>query len=138
MGFSDWLDRYPPSGPKDEDVGSEEAERRAIGKRTLAKKAPDAELDLHGMTAEAAEAAINEFLRSSYEQGHAKVIIIHGKGEHSDGEPVLRTLAYRVVETSEYAGMTGIPDKKSGGSGALWVAIRKKDRRGASDDSAEA
>src|SRR5206468_3173976 len=48
-------------------------------------------LDLHGMTAENARAAVDHFLLAAYRAGHRCVLIVHGKGRNSkDQIPVLK------------------------------------------------
>jgi DNA-nicking Smr family endonuclease len=92
--------------------------------RRLASLKPQASLDLHGMTGEEAEAAIAEFLRTSSRMGLEKVLLIHGKGLHSSGAPVLKKAARRALEASPLAGRFGEAGRNDGGSGALWVLIR--------------
>lgn len=59
------------------------------------RAAPDAELDLHGMRADAAEGALVRFLREKRRGGARVVRIIHGKGSHSEGG--VAVLAERVL-----------------------------------------
>lgn len=107
-------DAREPAGPR----GAEEARR-------LKELRPQASLDLHGMTAREAEDAIGEFLRDAARRGLEKVLIIHGKGNHSEGAPVLRAAARRTLESSRLAGRFGPADRADGGTGATWVVVRK-------------
>ena len=96
----------------------------------LKKMKPQAELDLHGCTVAEAEPLIMQFLQTAARDGLQKVQIIHGKGIHSeDREPVLQELVRRCIEHSPHAGASGIPSRAEGGSGAVWVAIKKKRHR---------
>jgi len=85
---------------------------------------PQDELDLHGMHAEEARAAVQHFLMESAQRGLEKVSIIHGKGNHSRDEKVLATVAREELERSPYAGEFYYADGRHGGSGATWVRIR--------------
>lgn len=108
-----------------------EGDPRAVQKareaeaRRLAAKRPDAALDLHGMTADEAETALLAFLEASARKGCEKVLVITGKGIHSQGEPVLGKAARRAIESSPWAGRFGVADAASGGGGALWVILKK-------------
>jgi DNA-nicking Smr family endonuclease len=119
-----WLEA---KGVDDKDAGepSEPVDRREESRR-LAALRPQAVLDLHGMTAQEAESAISRFIDSSARVGFEKVLVIHGKGLHSEGgQSVLKGTARRVLESHRLAGRFGEASKADGGSGALWVMIRK-------------
>jgi DNA-nicking Smr family endonuclease len=121
-----WLAEHDV-GDKDAESGEAagDAERSREARRLAALK-PEAALDLHGMTGEEAESAIAVFLDSSSRMGLEKVLLIHGKGLHSAGMPVLKKAARRALEAHPLAGRFGEADRTDGGSGALWVLIRKK------------
>ena len=85
----------------------------------------DAEIDLHGMTVREAEKALDDFFRISREMGYRKVMIIHGKGNHSSGGGVLSAWVKRYLEREPSAGRTGKADRKNGGRGATWVMIKR-------------
>jgi DNA-nicking Smr family endonuclease len=119
----------PSSAERDLD-GLDRTDRQAESRR-LAGLKPQAVLDLHGMTAEEAESAITRFVDASARSGLEKVLVIHGKGLHSEGGvPVLKQTARRTLEADPLAGRFGEAAKADGGSGALWVMIR--DRRSGS------
>jgi DNA-nicking Smr family endonuclease len=99
-----------------------EREERA---RRFAALSPQASIDLHGMGAREAETALELFLEDSARRGLEKVLVVHGKGNHSAGEPVLRRVARTTIEHCPWAGRSGEADRAQGGSGAVWVAIRK-------------
>jgi DNA-nicking Smr family endonuclease len=115
------------NGVRDKDAeaaDSRNAQERGLESRRLAELRPQAVLDLHGMTGEEAEAAVTEFVRTSSRMGLEKVLVIHGKGLHSSGAPVLKKAARRALEGLPLAGRFGEADRADGGSGALWVLIR--------------
>ena len=91
-----------------------------------AKKLPaDGTLDLHGLTAAEAEERLNAFFTKARRAGWRKVIVIHGKGIHSKEEPVLKKVVMDFITRSPMAGAHGIPGAAEGGSGAVWVAVKK-------------
>jgi DNA-nicking Smr family endonuclease len=119
-----WLDA---KGIEDKDEGLDEAEDRSREARRLSALKPQAVLDLHGMSAEAAESAIADFIASSSRSGLEKVLVIHGKGLHSEGgKPVLKKAARKVLEAHPLAGRIGEASRAEGGSGALWVIVKKR------------
>jgi DNA-nicking Smr family endonuclease len=93
----------------------------------LRRMRPQAVLDLHGKTAAEAEALLTEFLLSSSRSNLEKVLVIHGKGLHSAGEPVMADVVRRALEANSLAGNFGPADRNMGGRGATWVRIRKRD-----------
>ncbi|TFG65308.1 MAG: DNA mismatch repair protein MutS [Spirochaetales bacterium] len=127
--MNSWLSKYEI---EQKDFAIEEERKRSVGAReskdTLKKKKPQATLDLHGKTLNEAEPAVNAFLRESFSRGLSKVLIIHGKGHHSGGEPVLKKLVYDALRRCSFAGETGIPERAEGGSGAVWVILRQRSR----------
>jgi DNA-nicking Smr family endonuclease len=50
----------------------------------------DARIDLHGLRAEAARALVRDTLLRVHGEGGRCVLVIHGRGRHSEGEPVLK------------------------------------------------
>jgi DNA-nicking Smr family endonuclease len=122
-----WLDA---NGVGDKDAEELEGEDRAEETRRRSAMKPQATLDLHGMKAEEAESAISVFIESSSRAGLEKVLVIHGKGLHSEGAPVLKKAARRALEAHPLAGRFGEANKADGGSGALWVLIRKRRAEG--------
>ncbi|MCF6334320.1 MAG: Smr/MutS family protein [Spirochaetales bacterium] len=90
----------------------------------LKRLSPEAEIDLHGRTTEESEYLLSEFLKSAVKKGLRKVLIIHGKGIHSSGVPVLAAWVRQYLEVSPVCGETGHPDKRDGGSGATWVILK--------------
>lgn len=114
---------------KDESGGTEGNDRRDRIEEAerLRHMKPQAVIDLHGKTAAEAEALLVDFLLSSSRSGMEKVLIIHGKGLHSAGEPVIADVVRRALEANSLAGSYGPADRNLGGRGATWVRIRKRD-----------
>jgi len=127
-----WIDNHEicdkDSAAPEGGSGQSGAELRAAREekaRRFAALSPQASIDLHGMGAAEAEAALELFLGDAARRGLEKVLVVHGKGNHSRGEPVLRRVVRATIERSPWAGRSGEADRSQGGSGALWVAIRK-------------
>ena len=55
-------------------------DRRRYAKLRRGRLEPDARLDLHGMTAARAHAALNSFVLAASSAGHRLVLVITGKG----------------------------------------------------------
>lgn len=82
----------------------------------------DDELDLHGMPADEAGGAVRAFLRESLLEGCRKVLIIHGKGLHSeDGKAVLKETVRQILQKDRHVAAWGEAGRKEGGRGASWV-----------------
>lgn len=117
------IDRYPPDAS---DLGGDEEEETGSNAPLSAKRLPPEDsLDLHGMESEEARRRIRRFLTESRARGLRKVLIIHGKGNHSQSPPVLQRVVTEELEANPIAGQTGVPSRELGGSGAVWVAVKQ-------------
>lgn len=85
-------------------------------------------LDLHGETQRESRDMISSFLSDSVRNGLRKVSIITGKGLHSeDGNSVLRNLTLEVLSSSPLVQEVSQAPLSKGGSGAVWIILRKND-----------
>jgi DNA-nicking Smr family endonuclease len=90
-------------------------------------------LDLHGMVADEARAAVDRFLAESVLAGQRCVLLVHGRGLNSkDHTPVLKEklkswLARGRAASIVLAFTTARP--VDGGAGALYVLLRRDRRR---------
>lgn len=92
---------------------------------------PDARVDLHGLQAPAAKRAVQEAIGRVGALGKRCVLVVHGRGRHSEGEPVLKEaflewlaeppLVSRVLAFTSARG-------RDGGVGATYVLLRRGDR----------
>lgn len=126
--------RHPqPVGRPEPGLDKRTAERLRRGER-----APDARIDLHGMTAECAHRALDRFIGAALGKGHRCILVITGKGgrRHSgDDAPfmrpeagVLREAAPNWLRTGPYANsIVGIfaAHIRHGGAGAFYVYLKK-------------
>ncbi len=120
-----WLRRY---GTVDKDKIAEEAAeiQRESDRNYLINMQPQAHLDLHGLHQDEAEKKLNSFISECKRRGLKKIMIIHGKGNHTKGtDPVLGKLVRNFIEKDGRCGMSGHPKTKyEGGAGATWVILR--------------
>jgi DNA-nicking Smr family endonuclease len=103
---------------------------RALSK---GKRAPEAKLDLHGMTLIAAERAVAQFVADSSDQNLRVVLIVTGKGLRLEGG---RVFGGRI--RAEFLGWLDRPENRArvagvrpahprhGGSGAFYVLLRRR------------
>ncbi len=119
-----WLRRY---GVTDKDKAADEyAERAKMESREyLRTMRPEARIDLHGLTREEAWSRLTSFVNDAVRRGLKKILIIHGKGNHSNGsDPVLGPMVRTFIEQNKNLGSSGHPDRNMGGNGATWVIIK--------------
>ena len=121
-----WLRRY---GVVDKDKEIEKfRQQEKVSDREYLKKLPvEATIDLHGLTREEAWNRLNGFVSECSKRGLKKILIVHGKGNHSSEQGTVSVLSAMVrsfIECDTRLGSSGHPDKKLGGSGATWVLIK--------------
>lgn len=91
--------------------------------------AVSAELDLHGHTAAAAQAALARFLSESRRLNQTCVRIIHGKGLRSPGKkPVLKAKIYRWLSRRDEVLAFASARPMDGGTGAVYVLLKRTQR----------
>ncbi|MDR2897792.1 MAG: Smr/MutS family protein [Spirochaetaceae bacterium] len=113
-----WLDRY---GTTDKDAAAEKQERLHIAPKNLPV---EAHLDLHGLSRDEAWRQLSDFIDLCCRKGFRKVLIIHGKGNHSGTTAVLSSMVQEFIRRSPRLGASGHPDNRDGGSGATWVVVK--------------
>jgi DNA-nicking Smr family endonuclease len=90
---------------------------------------PEARLDMHGMTQDEAHQALTGFIAASRNAGRRCVILITGRGRAKLGGGILREQTPRWLNLHPTRGnILGFAEAqpKDGGSGALYVLLRKK------------
>ncbi len=124
--LNEWLDSeenwkyYDKGSPEPED---DPAARR----RYLRNMEPEAELDLHGFSIDESLVQLDRFLSEAVQRGLQKVLIVHGKGNHSKTGAVLPKAVLEYLQNSPVAGETGSPRREKGGTGATWVILKTPD-----------
>lgn len=120
-----WLRRY---GTIDKDKIAEETEERnrETDRNYLLSMKPEARIDLHGLHQDEAYERLNNFIGDCQRRGYRKVMIIHGKGNHTTGtDPVLGQLVRKFIEQDKRCGTSGHPKtRQEGGTGATWVILK--------------
>lgn len=69
-----------PSPSQQFDAQPLRMDKKAFGRMKRGKSAPEARIDLHGMTAAAAQTALTSFLFRAHAEGKRLVLVITGKG----------------------------------------------------------
>ncbi|MDR2101109.1 MAG: Smr/MutS family protein [Treponema sp.] len=105
---------------EEEARGGSPGERR----RRLSAKRPDAVIDLHGLTRDETWNNLEQFFQDARIQGFEKLLIIHGKGNHSEKEGVLKETVRKFIENCPFAGESGRQNASAGGQGATWVFLK--------------
>jgi len=126
LSMESLLTNYAPDsdvvGSKEEDIPYVPN----VSREKMRRKKADLVLDLHGQNAEDAKIELNNFIQKSYRTGANKILIIHGKGNHTNGRAVLKPLVKSILEMSPYIGDIGTPERRDGGSGATWAVVRQR------------
>jgi len=106
-------------------------DRKHLRKLRSGKLAVEARIDLHGLTAREARAEVQRFVAQSWDCERRCLLIVHGRGQHSEGEAVLKAqlpiwLAQPPAGPKILAFSTAIP--RDGGFGATYVLLRRHRR----------
>lgn len=112
----------PPGALPPADVEANLRHRLARGREALA-----ARIDLHGLTQDAARAALGRFIERSVAEGWRSVLVITGKGVGGDG--VLRRRVPEWLSAAPIrAHIAGVSEahRRHGGEGALYVALKRR------------
>ena len=112
-GGDDWVDAYPPeeTDTRDEEHRNADAARRRLALRNMD---PQRSLDLHGLTRKEAFERVDAFIDECRTEGLTKVLVIHGKGLHSKGRPVLGKEIRLHVSLKPFTGEVGTAAKQWG------------------------
>ena len=120
--MEEWLDKKGVPVKDEDRIGTG---KKSPARKTLRRMAPQDSLDLHGYTVDEALGELETYLKRAKARNLRKVLIIHGKGNHSeDGESVLRREVRRYLRDSPLCGECGVPQPALGGEGAMWVILR--------------
>lgn len=83
-------------------------------------------LDLHGMTVDQARIALLRFLGECEAANIRHVIIVHGKGFRSANKPVIKAMVNRWLRATDIVLAFHSAQPKDGGSGAVYVLLKKQ------------
>jgi DNA-nicking Smr family endonuclease len=139
MDFGKILDQWERLAPaptiygKDQEFEFESSSER---RRRLLRKRPDETIDLHGLNQEEAWEALARFFENAREHKLEKLLVIHGKGNHTESfTPVstanrslgiLKNTVRDFIEHCPFAGESGYGNASLGGSGSTWVLLKEK------------
>lgn len=120
-----FADSFAPDNQ--EELSSRHNPRRMkqVAKGTLV---PQATLDLHGARRQNLADRLSAFIDTARYRGHCVLLIITGKGLHSDeGKGILRPLVeeYLATKGREHVAEWGVAPRRYGGDGALVVFLRQ-------------
>jgi len=125
--FGKILDQWERIGVPPVPLEKDEEETQTI--RVHPRRLPvDDTLDVHGLTTEEATLLLDAFIDKGLKEGHTKLLVVHGKGNHSEDEPVLSKAVRDVLETDSRVGTFGHPERSLGGRGATWFIVRYRSR----------
>jgi DNA-nicking Smr family endonuclease len=86
-----------------------------------------AQIDLHGLTADQGLRALEDFLSHAMARGIRTLRVIHGKGLRSGGEaPVLKNAVISALRRTSVVKAFVSARREDGGSGAVYVLLRAK------------
>ncbi|QGM97081.1 Smr/MutS family protein [Methylocystis parvus] len=123
------LDRPPPPKPPTPLV---EIDHRTRVKIKRGRLDVSAKLDLHGLRQDEAQRALNAFLRRAQADGAKVAIVVTGKGLSREEGGILRRVVPMWLQAPNLRDVVvgfGEAARHHGGEGALYVQIRRADRR---------
>ena len=109
------------------DYAADGVDRRELMKLKRGQYAAADRRDLHGMTADAASAAVKQFLDVSRRARHRCICIVHGRGLRSPGG--VSVLRSRVrAQLRSHPGVLAYADapRTDGGAGAVYILLRRR------------
>lgn len=105
-------------------------DRRLLRRLRAGDFAVQSHIDLHGMSADQARAAVDRFLAAAHRQGQRCVLIVHGRGLNSkDRIPVLKQRLTTWLSRGAWARLVlafSSARPCDGGAGALYVLLRRQ------------
>lgn len=107
-------------------------ERRAARALSRGRSAPDATLDLHGLTQAEAHARLLAFLRGASRAGHGLVLVVTGRGGEGERGVLRRSVPHWLQVPELRPIVLGFQEAgaRQGGAGALYVRLRRQRAEG--------
>lgn len=101
-------------------------DRRQLRRLRRDEVAAELEIDLHGLRREDARQALQEALAQAIRQGVRCVLVVHGRGQHSPAEPVLRAaLVEWLAEPPHGPSVMAFASSAKLAGGATYVLLRR-------------
>ncbi|WP_116474028.1 DNA endonuclease SmrA [Zobellella maritima] len=88
----------------------------------------EARLDLHKHTVEQARKALLDFIRDSLRQGHRSLVVVHGKGERSQPQALLKSYVSGWLKQIPQVLAYHSTQRHHGSTGSLYVLLRKSEQ----------
>jgi DNA-nicking Smr family endonuclease len=86
-------------------------------------------IDLHGLSVEQARSELSHFIRNSHHQNKHVVLVVHGKAYSQSGSiPVIKSYVNDWLRQLNEVLAFSSAQAKDGGTGALYVLLRRKER----------
>jgi len=106
-------------------VSKDTLKRLAAGRPAI-----DLSFDLHGITRDAALTLMQNGIAQALQEGMRVLSVVHGRGLHSQGKPILKQAVYHWLSEGPLAHMVlaVIPQPNSGG-GACLVLLRRQHKQ---------
>jgi len=104
--------------------------RDTLKRLTAGRPSIGLSVDLHGMTRDEALTRLQQGIEQALQEELRVLCIVHGRGLHSQGKPVLKQAVYRWLEEGSLAHiiLAAIPQPHSGG-GACLVLLRRQHKQ---------
>lgn len=128
IGFSDYETLPPVSGEELIEYKHPDISHKTLRNLRGGQYNVDAVLDLHGMTVDAAREALQHFLLTCRRQRITHVLMIHGKGHHTD-KPTLKNKLNHWLRQTAYVLAFCSANRQDGRGGALYVLLKTQKGR---------
>jgi len=130
IALTDHRNAAPESGREPWILKASGVSQEKLKQLGAGRPAVDIETDLHGMTREEALSALEKMLEIALDEQARALCIVHGRGLHSQGRPVLKDTVYQWLRSGPYAGhiLAAIPKPHTGGGSCLVLLRRKRSR----------
>jgi DNA-nicking Smr family endonuclease len=119
----------PAPAPKKRQAVASHLDKQTRDKLAKGRLQIEGRVDLHGMTQDEAHFLLLSFLRRAFENDVRYVLVITGKGSRGDG--ILRRAVPGWLTTPPFRALVSSHDdaaRMHGGSGALYIRVRKRER----------
>ena len=115
--------------PEYMESGAPDVDSNLIRRLHQGRFAVQGHIDLHGLTGSQAQEVLTHFIHDALISGKRMVLVIHGRGLTSPGEPVLKNMVYVWLKRGPYRRhVLAFTSARScdGGAGATYVLLRRQ------------
>jgi DNA-nicking Smr family endonuclease len=125
-GFGDWLAQYEPNSQDIKEKNPVHTNQSRKTEHVDYSFTIDACLDLHGLSRIEANHTLRNFLRHCRKQGLRRLLIIYGKGSHSENGAILAHEVQTLLQDHPWVAQTSYSKKNKTGkknTGSCWVLL---------------